>query len=165
MAFSLALRLLARIVLLGLAVFFTCGSDLVGIGPFLAGILIGGHRFPAGLRSRLIAPDPATAADAPPISRAYHHRAGGRTPRPPAIIGPASVSNRAGRARANCAEVPIDDIPLADPAERREPRPLRRTTQTGWIARLRIRTIRLIGFVPDHPAGDKDCVTNKRLPN
>jgi len=94
------MHLLARIVSLGLAVFFACGSDLVGIGPFRASILIGGHRFPAGLRSRLIAHDPATAADAPPISRANHHRAGGRTPRAPAITSPASGSNRGGRERA-----------------------------------------------------------------
>src|SRR5216684_2504510 len=39
-AFSLALRLLARIVVLALTVFFTWGSDLVGIGPLLAVIPI-----------------------------------------------------------------------------------------------------------------------------
>jgi hypothetical protein len=38
--------------------------------------------------------------DAPPISRADHHRAGGRTPRAPAITSPASGSNRGGRERA-----------------------------------------------------------------
>jgi hypothetical protein len=43
-ALSLALRLLARIVLLALAVFFTRGSDLRDIGPFLVGIVIRGHR-------------------------------------------------------------------------------------------------------------------------
>jgi hypothetical protein len=37
---------------------------------------------------------------APPISRADHHRAGARTPRPPAITSPASASNRGGRERA-----------------------------------------------------------------
>jgi hypothetical protein len=46
-AFSLALRLFARIVLLDLAVFSTWGSDLDGIGPFLSGILIAGHRLSA----------------------------------------------------------------------------------------------------------------------
>ena len=43
-AFSLALPLLARIVLLPLAALFICGSDLGGSGPFLAGVRIGGHR-------------------------------------------------------------------------------------------------------------------------
>jgi hypothetical protein len=38
-AFSLAFRLLARIVLLDLALFITGGSDLDEIGPFLAGIV------------------------------------------------------------------------------------------------------------------------------
>ena len=70
--------------MLALAVLSIRGSDLVGIGPFLEGILIGGHRFTAGLRSRLIAPDPDTAADAPiPISRACYGQGRGRTPRPP----------------------------------------------------------------------------------
>jgi hypothetical protein len=40
----LASRLLARIVLLDLAVFFTWGSDLSGMGHFLADILNGGDR-------------------------------------------------------------------------------------------------------------------------
>jgi hypothetical protein len=43
LALSLALRLFARIVLLDLAVFFTWGSDLDGIGAFLADIR---HREP-----------------------------------------------------------------------------------------------------------------------
>src|SRR5882762_2195716 len=47
-ALSLAFRLLARIVLLDLAIFFTWGSDLDGIGPFLSGILIARHRLSAG---------------------------------------------------------------------------------------------------------------------
>jgi hypothetical protein len=51
-ALSLALRLFARMVLLGLAVCFTWGSDLDGIGPFLSGILVAGHRLSAGLRCR-----------------------------------------------------------------------------------------------------------------
>ena len=43
-ALSLTSRLLARIVLLDLAVFFTWGSDLSGMGHFLADILNGGDR-------------------------------------------------------------------------------------------------------------------------
>jgi hypothetical protein len=48
----LAFRLLARIVLLDLAVFFTWGPDLSGMGHFLAEILNGGHRLGAGKRYR-----------------------------------------------------------------------------------------------------------------
>jgi len=40
----LALRLLARIVVLAFAVFFTWDSDLDGIGAFLADIWHRGHR-------------------------------------------------------------------------------------------------------------------------
>jgi hypothetical protein len=48
----LALRLFARIVLLALAFFFTWGSDLSGMGHFLADILNDGHRLGAGKRYR-----------------------------------------------------------------------------------------------------------------
>jgi hypothetical protein len=48
----LAFRLLARIVLLDLAVFFTWGPDLSGMGHFLAEIPNGGHRLGAGKRYR-----------------------------------------------------------------------------------------------------------------
>jgi hypothetical protein len=51
-ALSLALRLLARIVLLGLAVFFTRGTNLADIEPFLIGIVVGGY---------LLLPRPAPA--------------------------------------------------------------------------------------------------------
>jgi hypothetical protein len=47
-ALSLAFRLLARIALLDLAVFFTWGSDLDGVGPALAGICIERHCLSAG---------------------------------------------------------------------------------------------------------------------
>ena len=50
-ALSLALRLLARMVLLALAGFFTGNSNLDEIDPFLAGIGITGHS--------LFAPAPA----------------------------------------------------------------------------------------------------------
>ena len=51
-ALNFALSLLARIVLLDLAVFFTWGPDLSGMGHFLADILNGGHRLGAGKRYR-----------------------------------------------------------------------------------------------------------------
>jgi hypothetical protein len=42
-ALSLAFRLLARIVVLALTVFFTCGSHPDGMGLFSNGIFIDGH--------------------------------------------------------------------------------------------------------------------------
>jgi hypothetical protein len=91
-AFSLAFLLFARIVLLDLAVFFTWGSDLHGIGHFLADILNGGHRLSAGLRChyRKRLPQPLAIALADLIS--HCRQLGGHILRPPSGLHRSSSS-------------------------------------------------------------------------
>jgi hypothetical protein len=84
---SLALRLLARIVLLDLAVFFTRGSDLDGVGAVLADIRHQGHCVSGGS---------GTPSDGCQCRRSCHRTARRRLPRRREVpLRPANVPSQA----------------------------------------------------------------------